>query len=112
MTVTFVPRAGPEGPPAAAPAAGPAAQHGHAEACVAFAVGRTVGGAVVRNRLRRRLRSIVAGAELPCGDYLITVGPEATTVPYGRLRACTEDAVRAATAAPPAPRRAARRGSR
>lgn len=41
----------------------------------AFALGRSVGGAVVRNRIRRRLRSalrtMVATGELPAGTYLV-----------------------------------------
>ena len=47
---------------------------------VAFAIGREVGTAVVRNRTRRRLRSVMAemalsGGDLPAGDYLIRVDP-------------------------------------
>src|SRR4051794_7109137 len=38
---------------------------------VAFAVGRRVGGAVARNRLRRRLRAVCAGLSLAPGDYLV-----------------------------------------
>ena len=45
---------------------------------VAFAIGREVGTAVVRNRTRRRLRSVmtelaVPDGGLPAGDYLIRV---------------------------------------
>ena len=45
---------------------------------VAFAIGRGVGTAVVRNRTRRRLRSVMtelalSGGGLPAGDYLIRV---------------------------------------
>lgn len=38
-----------------------------------FVVGRSVGPAVVRNRLRRRLRHLVAGrlADLPAGAMLV-----------------------------------------
>jgi ribonuclease P protein component len=46
---------------------------------VAYAVGRGVGGAVVRNRVRRQLRHALAdeqrGAGLPAGWYLIGAGP-------------------------------------
>jgi ribonuclease P protein component len=46
---------------------------------VAYALGRGVGGAVVRNRVRRQLRHAVAdeqrGAGLPPGWYLIGAGP-------------------------------------
>ena len=60
---------------------------------VAFAIGRKVGGAVVRNRLRRRLRAIAAELELPPGAYLIGAAPAAATVPFGELRALVSRAV-------------------
>lgn len=46
---------------------------------VAFAIGRAVGPAVVRNRLRRRIRSVLADHEatLPSGWYLF--GTRATS---------------------------------
>ena len=51
---------------------------------VAYAIGRGVGNAVTRNRLRRRLRAIIAGVEahgnLEPGAYLIGAGTEATTM--------------------------------
>lgn len=62
---------------------------------VAFAVGRRVGGAVVRNRLRRRLRAIVATRQLPPGLYLISVAPEAATLSYGELSATVTEACNA-----------------
>lgn len=70
VTVTFVPDARP-GPPR-----------------VAYAVGRSVGGAVVRNRLRRRMRAVVSelGSALRPGAYLVGVAPEAASMPYGELR--------------------------
>jgi ribonuclease P protein component len=45
----------------------------------AFAIGRAVGGAVVRNRLRRRLRAVLATLvpPLPPGDYLVGATPAA-----------------------------------
>ena len=56
---------------------------------VAYAIGRNVGNAVTRNRLRRRLRAIVAGAEshgsLEPGAYLIGAGTEATTMTHPDL---------------------------
>ena len=59
MTVTYLPH--PDGPPR-----------------VAYAVGRRVGGAVARNRLRRRLRAVVAAAapRLAPGAYLVSAGPD------------------------------------
>jgi len=58
---------------------------------VAFAIGREVGTAVVRNRTRRRLRSVMAemalpGGGLPAGDYLIRVGPAGASVGNAELR--------------------------
>lgn len=48
---------------------------------VAYALSKRVGGAVVRNRLRRRLRAIVAeqarDGRLPAGALLVSAGPEA-----------------------------------
>ena len=60
---------------------------------VAFAVSRSTGSAVVRNRLRRRLRAVMrelAGAPrpaaLPSGDYLIRPRRHAAAVGFARLR--------------------------
>jgi ribonuclease P protein component len=65
---------------------------------VAYAIGRGVGSAVRRNRVRRRLRAVVGAAEtsglLRAGAYLIGAGPEALTMPSAEL----EDAVRGALA--------------
>jgi len=38
---------------------------------VAFAIGRAVGSAVSRNRLRRRLRAVLANSDVPPGLYLV-----------------------------------------
>ena len=54
---------------------------------VAYAVGG-VGNAVVRNRLRRRLRAAVARAEadlIAGGAYLVSAGREALTMPFDPL---------------------------
>ncbi|MDR3649738.1 MAG: ribonuclease P protein component [Acidimicrobiales bacterium] len=55
---------------------------------VAYAVGKRVGGAVVRNRLRRRLRAVVADAagSLAPGAYLVAAGREAAGLPYEDLK--------------------------
>jgi ribonuclease P protein component len=44
---------------------------------VAYALGRAIGPAVVRNRLRRRLRAMLTTATLPPGFYLIGAQPTA-----------------------------------
>ena len=53
-------------------------------------MGRAVGGAVRRNRARRRLRAAVrAGARglTPGAAYLVGAGPDAVTMPYPELEA-------------------------
>lgn len=64
---------------------------------VAYAIGRRVGGAVVRNRLRRRMRAIVAdtAGELAPGAYLVGVAPEATTLSFGELKTIVLQALQA-----------------
>jgi len=54
---------------------------------VAFSVGRKVGSAVVRNRLRRRLRALWQEATPPGGDYLIVTAPAAASATHAELRA-------------------------
>lgn len=68
---------------------------------VAFAVSRRVGPAVVRNRVRRRLRALVGEIAGPTGQlppgpgaYLVSVRPEAARATYGELG----DALRGALA--------------
>ena len=55
---------------------------------VAYTVGRRVGSAVVRNRLRRRLRMLIreSAPMLRPGAYLIGAGPAAVQLSYGDLR--------------------------
>ena len=67
---------------------------------VAYTVGRKVGGAVVRNRVRRRLRAVVREARelLRPGAYLIGAAPEAAPMPYGELRAAACEALNALVA--------------
>lgn len=61
---------------------------------VAYAIGRTVGPAVVRNRIRRRLRAVVAelAGDLRPGDYLIGVAPSAAHVSFATLRSSLQAA--------------------
>ena len=63
---------------------------------VAYAVGRAVGPAVVRNRIRRRLRAITgeSGSLLRPGAYLIRAAPTAATQSYGDLSATVTTALR------------------
>lgn len=49
---------------------------------VSYAIGRHVGPAVVRNLVRRRLRSLVAERHLPDGEYLVAAQPGAVAVSY------------------------------
>jgi ribonuclease P protein component len=76
---------------------------------VAFAIGRRVGSAVDRNRVRRRLRALVreTPAPVPAGAYLIGVAPGATELTYAQLGASLEDALHKAHA-----RRAVSTGAR
>lgn len=58
---------------------------------VAFAVGRRVGSAVLRNRIRRQLRAILrclarSDTEFfPSGDYLVRVFPSAASLNFSEL---------------------------
>jgi ribonuclease P protein component len=64
---------------------------------VAYAVGRHVGGAVVRNRLRRRLRAVSTELEellrQAGGAYLISAGPDAVGLAYQDLTRTVAEAV-------------------
>jgi ribonuclease P protein component len=55
---------------------------------VAYTIGRRVGSAVVRNRVRRRLRTLIreSAPRLRPGSYLIGVSPGATLLSYDDLR--------------------------
>jgi ribonuclease P protein component len=55
---------------------------------VAFALGRSVGTAVTRNRVRRRLRALLAeeAARLPAGWYLVGATPRAAALSFDDLR--------------------------
>ena len=62
---------------------------------VAFAIPRSVGSAVVRNRIRRRLRAALGELDAPSGTYLVSATPAAASLDYQGLRrdlgACLED---------------------
>lgn len=64
---------------------------------VAFGVGRRVGSAVTRNKVRRRLRHIMRELDdqpdgLAPGSYLVAVRPDAAQLPYAELRRRVADA--------------------
>jgi ribonuclease P protein component len=68
----------------------------------AYAIGRKVGPAVVRNRLRRRLRAAAreldrSSGGLPSGSYLVSLRPEAAALSYDELRHDLDLAVAGAT---------------
>ena len=54
---------------------------------VAYAIPRRAGGAVARNRIRRRLRAAVDGiaADLRAGNYLVSPDPACRTAPFDEL---------------------------
>jgi len=65
---------------------------------VAYAVGKRVGKAVVRNRLRRQLRAAVAGvSDLEPGAYLVVADHGATRLSYEDLRTKVATAMTAAS---------------
>jgi ribonuclease P protein component len=68
----------------------------------AYSVSRKVGTAVVRNKVRRRLRAAVRDLDvrtggLPTGAYLVAVRPEAASCSYAELHRDLGRAVAAAT---------------
>lgn len=67
---------------------------------VAYAISKRVGGAVVRNRIRRRLRAAVdhVSAELSPGAYLLTPEPSCRTAPFDQLTEALRRSVSAAGA--------------
>ena len=55
---------------------------------VGLVVPRSVGSAVVRNRVKRRLRHAAAGAALEPGvDYVIIANPKVEKAPFSQLEA-------------------------
>ncbi|MBM4418378.1 MAG: ribonuclease P protein component [Chloroflexi bacterium] len=66
---------------------------------VGLVVGRRVGGAVQRNRVRRRLREIIRlSSGLPAGcDCVITARSPAALAAYADLQSCLITALRAAS---------------
>ena len=66
---------------------------------VAYAVSRKVGNAVQRNRLRRRLRAIVAerAADLPVGAYLVRSSDGGPALDFDELKVAMSQALDKAT---------------
>lgn len=74
-------------------------QTGNANSIAGFAVSKAVGGAVIRNRVKRRLRAIMAELlpTLPQGTaVVIRALPRSADVDFPRLRADVADALRIA----------------
>jgi ribonuclease P protein component len=65
---------------------------------VGYAVSRQCGGAVARNRLRRRLREAAreCAADLPRGRYLLRLDAAAAETPPAEFRAHVSEALRRA----------------
>jgi ribonuclease P protein component len=66
---------------------------------VAYAISRRVGGAVVRNQLKRRLRAIVAERApfLPVGAYVVRTGPGGPLLDFDELKVAMSQALEKAT---------------
>jgi ribonuclease P protein component len=77
---------------------------------IAFAIGRRVGPAVARNRLRRQLRAIFAEANPAPGAYLVSVTPASTgarqSLPTAELREMVTSALASLDAAEISPKAA------
>lgn len=58
---------------------------GEPTARVAYAIGRRVGNAVERNRLRRRIRAVLASEALRPGAHLVTADRSVLTMSHAQL---------------------------
>ena len=69
---------------------------------VAYAINRRVGNAVVRNRLRRRMRAIMAeqASSLPVGAYVVSTGPGGPKMGFDELKVAMSQALERATGRP------------
>jgi ribonuclease P protein component len=66
---------------------------------VAYAIGRRVGNAVVRNRLKRQLRAIMAeqAPTARAGGYLVRIGPGGPQLGFDELKVAMSRAMEKAT---------------
>lgn len=69
---------------------------------MAYAINRRVGNAVVRNRLRRRMRAIMAeqASSLPVGAYVVSTGPGGPQLGFDELKVAMSQALERATGRP------------
>lgn len=66
---------------------------------VGLVAGRRVGGAVARNRAKRRLRAVLDRTELPGSlDLVVIASPEVVDVPFGTLTRWLQDGLSRALA--------------
>ncbi|MGO8870713.1 MAG: ribonuclease P protein component [Acidimicrobiales bacterium] len=74
-------------------------QRSWSEPQVAYGISRRLGNAVVRNRLRRRLRAIMLeeAPSLPAGAYVVHVGPSGPTLEFDELKVAMSQALERAT---------------
>ena len=61
---------------------------------VAFAIGRAIGSAVQRNLVRRRLRAVLRGCEVPPGLLLIGASTRVNERTFAELEQCLNDLMR------------------
>lgn len=78
---------------------------------VAYAVSRKAGGAVARNRIRRRLRAAVAEVVVHPGAYLFGGDAAVATLPWGELRTLVQEAAELVTTGGLRPRPGRRRAA-
>jgi len=65
---------------------------------VSYAIGRSCGNAVIRNRLRRQLRAAVSATPPPPGRYLVAAQPAAVGLSFGELASAVGSAMTSAAA--------------
>ena len=76
-----------------------AAWRGSDEVRVGLVAGKGVGGAVVRNRTKRRIRAVLQNAELGDGfDYVVIASGAVATEPFESVASWVHEAVAQATA--------------